>query len=458
LTQTTEREILPRRSRSADPQPIEMLGGFETTYLPAHDRDVAETTEHDVRWRDDIALLRSHGVGRLRQAVRWHRVEEEPGHYDWHDTDAALGHLRDAGLRPILDLVHHTSYPRWLDGGFADPSFPTAYLRFAEAVAVRYPWIEEYTLFNEPFATLFLAGREAIWPPYFDSDRGFVALLRNVIPAVAEASRMYRALLPRGRHVYNDSCERHYAVHPSAEQYTRMANDRRFFVADVFLGTVRPESEFLPHVLAAGGEDLLDVTPGEIDVLGLDYYAHCQWDFSSPEIGGTAPASQPVPLADQIVEYWDRFWVPCLLTETNIRGYASDRASWLKYTLEQCERARVAGVPIDGHCWFPFVDSADWDSLLFRCDRNIDPVGVHWLDERFERHESSMSRSFAAAAAGVPAAALPAYRFQEPVATWLRGYLPHMSHWAWLDPPADELALANHPADTRFELRIPDAP
>jgi hypothetical protein len=113
-------------------------------------------------------------------------------------------------------------------------------------------------------------------------------------------------------------------------------------------------------------------------------------------------------------------------------------------------------VPIDGHCWFPFVDSTDWDSLLFRCAGNIDPVGVHWLDEQLDRRESSMSRSFTAAAAGSPAAALPAYRFQEPVATWLRGYLGHMSHWTWLDPPPDEIAAAHHAPDVRFELRIPD--
>lgn len=57
---------------------------------------------------------------RLRYPVRWHRVEERPGEYDWRDTDQVLGHLHDEGFRPIVDLVHHTSYPRWLEGGFAD--------------------------------------------------------------------------------------------------------------------------------------------------------------------------------------------------------------------------------------------------------------------------------------------------------------------------------------------------
>src|SRR4051812_6827980 len=30
-------------------------------------------------------------------------------------------HMLDYGWSPIVDLVHHTSYPAWLKGGFADP-------------------------------------------------------------------------------------------------------------------------------------------------------------------------------------------------------------------------------------------------------------------------------------------------------------------------------------------------
>src|SRR3712207_9217969 len=67
------------------------------------------------------------------------------------------------------------------------------------------------------------------------------------------------------------------------------------------------------------------------------------------------------------------------------------RSSWLKYTLEQYEIAASAGIDLRGYCWFPFIDSCDWDSLLFRCDGNVDPVGVFWLDEELRRRPSSMS-------------------------------------------------------------------
>ena len=435
---------------------IEIIGGFESTYLPAHDRDVLETTRHDARRASDLALLRGLGITRARYPIRWHRVEREPGTYDWADADAAMAALDDAGIAPILDLVHHTSYPQWLERGFADPRFPDAYVAWCTAVARRYPAVREYTLFNEPFSTLFLAGHEGIWPPYERGMPGFVALLRNVLPAIGEASRRVAALLPDARHVWVDTCERHTSDGSrSGGAYASYANDRRFFVLDALLGGAGDlDRPFVADVLAFGGEDLLELEPARVDVVGLDYYAHSQWHFTAR--GGETPSPEPAPLASLIVEYAERYGRPLALTETNIRGFASDRATWLKHTLEQCEIALEAGVQVEGYCWFPVVDSCDWDSLLYRCDGNVDPVGVWWLDAELERRASSMASAYALAAGGAPARDLPAYRLRRPVADWLQGFLPQMRGWRWDDPP-DEPCSQTAPPDDRIEFRIRDA-
>jgi beta-glucosidase len=435
---------------------IEIIGGFESTYLPAHDKDVAETTGHDISWKQDLQLLAATGVKRLRYPVRWHRVEADEGQYDWSDTDRVMHYLRDHGFEPIIDLVHHTSYPRWLDGGFADPRFGSAYLRYAEALALRYPWVREYTLFNEPFSTLFLCGHEAIWPPYRKGLDSFVELILNVLPAVAEASRFYAELLPDAKHVWVDTCEYHTGSTPAGADFARLANERRFLVIDTFLGRgYDPDGPMAAPLREVGEERLLDLAPGRIDTLGLDYYAHCQWNFESSS-SGTVPTLRPLPLAEQIRDYWQRYQLPCILTETNIRGTASDRATWFKYVLEQCERALSMGVPIEGLCWFPFIDSADWDSLLFRCNGSIDPVGVYWLDAELNRRPSVMSDSYKLAAGGSPAADLPAYPLAEPVASWLRGYLPQMAHWTW-SPTPDPVPGEHVPdQEIRMELRIID--
>lgn len=435
---------------------IDIIGAFESTYLPGHDTDIFESTAHDVRWKQDLQLLTDCGVSRLRYPVRWHRVEAEEGVFTWQDTDTVLLHLRDNGFRPIVDLVHHTSYPRWMTGGFADPRFGAAYLRYTEEFARRYPWVQEYTLFNEPFSTLFLTGHEAVWPPYHEGLAGFVGQILNVLPAVAEASRAYADMLPEATHVWVDTCEHHTGSGARGSAYARMANERRFLVLDSFLGRgYDPHGPMAALLRDAGGEALQDLEPGRVDVLGLDYYAHCQWHFDDQQ--GSPYTPFPLPLAEQIHLYWDRYRLPCLVTETNIRGCTSDRATWFKYVLEQCEQARRMGVPLDGLCWFPVIDSTDWDTLLYRSDGHIDPVGVYWLGKDLRRQPSVMSETYARAAGGMGSSGLPAFVLGEPVATWLRGYEPQMSHWNWTPAPDVNQGNSLPNPETRMELRIVNA-
>lgn len=49
---------------------LEFVGAFESTYLPRHDVDVFETTDHARRWAADLGLLMASGVRRLRYPLR----------------------------------------------------------------------------------------------------------------------------------------------------------------------------------------------------------------------------------------------------------------------------------------------------------------------------------------------------------------------------------------------------
>jgi beta-glucosidase/6-phospho-beta-glucosidase/beta-galactosidase len=417
---------------------LEFIGAFECSYMPAHDVDVIETSQHAIRRNSDLALLASCGVSRVRYPIRWHRIERSQGEYDWSETDEVLGHLQERGLRPIVDLLHHTAYPIWLTG-FDDPRFGSAYLKFCERFAKRYPGTAEYTLFNEPFTTMFLCGHEGVWPPYGRGLESFVALSNNVLPAFFEATRMFRDLLPKASHVYVEPCEGHAASITEGNVWSKLANDRRFFIIDRLLGRDLDSSAPFAAELSVveGGDRLLELPAGNLDVLGLDYYAHMEW-FHADDGAASSPSRAPLGLAALIKQYWERYGLPLIIGETNIRGYASDRASWLKYTLEQCELAQSAGANLSGYCWYPFIDSLDWDSLLANADGHIDPVGVYWLDENLDRHASVMSEAYTLAAKGAPSSALPAYRFQPPVDEWLAGLLPQMENWDWQDPPGIE--------------------
>jgi len=412
------------------------IGGFESTYLPAFGVEGVEASSHDVHRDADVESLFAAGVRHLRYPVRWHRMESERGVFNWGETDRVLGRLRDAGAVVILDLLHHTSYPDWLGDGFRGPDFGPAFVRFAEAVAQRYPWLPAYTLLNEPLTTFFFTGHQALWPPYDEGVAGFVRAMRSFMPALAEAAHCWRETLPAAHHVWVDTAEHHRGVGRGA-QTAALANDRRHLVLDLALGrhldSARP---WLLSVLEAGGESLLDLRPLHVDVLGLDYYCHSEWFYDDHR--GQAPSPHPVGFAAIAQQYGERYGLPMMLTETNLRGLPSDRVTWLRHTLEQYELATSRGVRLHGYCWFPQVDSCDWDTLLARCRGRADPVGVLGIARDGSRVETSFTRAWRDAASGAPVTDLPAYRLQSPNDRHLAGFLSSRAPWPWQDPPEDE--------------------
>jgi hypothetical protein len=93
------------------------------------------------------------------------------------------------------------------------------------------------------------------------------------------------------------------------------------------------------------------------------------------------PSPARIGFAEVALQYARRYpHLSLMLTETSIRGYVLDRLSWLKYMVEQSEMLLRNGVDLRGFCWFPFIDSTDWGSLLRRAENHLDPVGIYWLD------------------------------------------------------------------------------
>jgi hypothetical protein len=160
--------------------------------------------------------------------------------------------------------------------------------------------------------------------------------------------RYWSELQPKAHHVWVDTAEQHDGTGsglPTAE----LANDRRHVLLELFLShDLDPRRPFLRKLIRAGGESLLELEPGRVDLLGLDYYCHSEWYYD--ETGGRAPSPRPFGFAAIAEHYANRYGLPVMMTETNLHRQASDQVSWLRHSLEQYELALSRSVPLHGYC------------------------------------------------------------------------------------------------------------
>lgn len=430
-----------KQSLPAAPPRFLYTSGFEGTQMFGHGTDVLDTTEHATRFRDDLGLLVRDGIGTFRCCISWHKVERTRGTYDWSWTDAYLHQVRSLGLTPIADPLHHTSFPEWLTDGFAHPDFPARYRDFVEAFARRYPWITNYTVINEPLATAVLSGFTGDWYPYWRERAGIVPIILGKARAIRLVTATLARLIPNLRIVHVDTCERHHALDRPSRAHADFANRLRFVVLDLILGRVdraHPLWGMLTrHGLTPAEAASFRANPGHVDVLGLDYYAHSEMGWTTE---GRSEACAAWGFRRVALEYVDRYRLPVMLTETNVRGRIEDRISWLKYMVGECEALAgdldERGSTLEGFCWYPFIDSTDWGSLVRVPNRSIDPQGIYYLSADFDRQGSELSRLYADLVQGeIGAADLPAYRFEDAVldGRGVRKFLPQMTGWDWKD-------------------------
>ncbi|MBA2378235.1 MAG: family 1 glycosylhydrolase [Blastocatellia bacterium] len=430
---------------------MKFLSGFESTYIFESGRDVLELTKHTQFVKKDLRLARDTGMEQLRYSIPWHTVERNRGEYDWSWTDVAMAELRELGIMPILDPLHHTSFPRWLEDGFSNPDFVSTYLDFVTAVAERYPWVKDYTVINEPFVTTWFCGHEGKWYPYHQGADRFVPMMMNVVEAIIRVSNRLIEMVPDVRLVHVDAAEKHRALDSRSAAHAEFSNNIRFLVHDMILGGLGEDHPLYEYLLRHGADryrlESFQKVPTRIDVLGLDYYSHCELEWCTD--GRIYPNRQPEGLVQTAREYFERYRLPIMLTETNIRGYVTDRLSWLKFMVEQCEQIErdmaEAGSSFEGFCWYPFIDSTDWCSLVKEARGCVDPQGIYWLDRQtMQRNASELSEVYTALAKGqITSKDIPAYHFQPPLDELLSGLMPMMRHWGWRQPTIE------HPRTSR---------
>lgn len=347
---------------------MKIITGFEPSRIITRNpndsvKDVLMTTEHVNRYKEDLKLVKDLGITTVRVAVPWHRIEMVEGYYDWKWMDDYMAIVKELGLDPIMDLLHHTSFPTWLDQGFLSPKFTDKFIKFCRAVITRYPEAEKWTIINEPMVTALFC-TNGTWFPFIDDSNLFETVIDRMGYCIHTIARELNLL--GKKHIYVDACEVHRGTCESSNRHADFKNNWRFTLLDK-----------------------LEEWDTPIHILGLDYYAHCEFEWCQD---GRKETEDPVGFAAIAETYYERYKIPIMLSETNIRGFITDRQSWFVHMYKQCQILE-SKIPFEGMCWYPFIDSTDWDTLITKANGNIDPVGIIWLDKDMNRHESEFSDS-----------------------------------------------------------------
>lgn len=357
-----------------DPANFVWAGGIENTFVPQTRRghralDEYELIGHYEHWREDLALARDLGLQALRWGVPWHRVEPQEGQFDWRWTDQVIPYMtEELGITPIIDLMHY-GCPLWMEQPFIDENYPQAVATYAAAFAERYKHlIRWYTPLNEPYVNALMCGKRGLWPPYRRGDRGYVHLMLQLAQGMLHTVQAIKAVDPAAMMVHVEAAGVNRAANEELAMSAWEDQYRRYLSLDLLTGRVTPEHPLFAWLVRYGAAPrvLTHIADEAItlDMMGLNFYP--RWSTQEAYVDRRGrPAYRLIEkdgsgFATLIRQYYDRYQVPIMVTETSEYGPVSRRARWLDTSVAAIKQLRMEGVPVLGYTWFPLFTLIDW--------------------------------------------------------------------------------------------------
>jgi beta-glucosidase/6-phospho-beta-glucosidase/beta-galactosidase len=342
--------------------------------------EMARCGHYDL-WRDDFDKVQELGIKFLRYGIPLHHVFLGPERFDWSFTDETFGDLRKRGIIPIADLCHF-GVPDWL-GNFQNPEFPECFADYAWAFAHRYPWVQLYTPVNEMFICAQFSARYGWWNEQLKSDRAFVTALKHIVKANVLAMHAILRVRPDAIFIQSEASEYFHAHNPSAIKPAEIKNAERVLSLDLNYG--RRVSSDMYELLMDNGMTrdeyhfFLSHNLKHHCIMGNDYYITNEHRVESD--GATFPAGEVFGYSEITREYYHRYKLPVMHTETNLwQGLNGDEAVfWLRKEWANVLRIRNDGIPIVGFTWYSLTDQVDWDSALREENGNVNPLGLYDL-------------------------------------------------------------------------------
>jgi beta-glucosidase/6-phospho-beta-glucosidase/beta-galactosidase len=348
--------------------------GIEDTFVPQvrpGDRalDEYELMGHYQHWRQDLALARELGLDALRWGVPWYRVEPRQGQFDWSWTDQVMPYMvEELGITPIIDLMHY-GCPFWLQGEFASPGYPQAVAAYAAAFVRRYSSLAHwYTPLNEPIVNALMCGKYGAWPPYLQGDQGYLQIMMQLAKGIVHTAAAIKAHDPDAVLVHVEATGISRASQAQLKSLAQEEQQRGYLCYDLLTGRVGGDHPLMPWLrsnqIALDDLDWMRRQDVPIDIIGVNFYP--QWSTQELFVDqrgelATRPVEQDGAGFGQLIEdFYRRYELPIMITETSAVGPEATRSAWLSSSLRAIKGLRASGVPVVGYTWFPLYTMIDW--------------------------------------------------------------------------------------------------
>jgi len=379
--------------------------GIENTFVPQvrpghRPLDEYELLGHYAHWREDLSLARDLGLRAMRWGIPWYKVEVEPNKFDWSWIDQVIPFMvEDLGILPVIDLIHY-GCRFWLKREFANPDYPQYVARYAAAFAERYKsLIKWYTPLNEPIINSLMCGMRGLWPPYQKGDKGYIRIMLQLARGIQRTVKAIKSIDPESVMVHVEATGLTRTVREDLASLAREEQYRGYLCYDLVSGQLTHDHLLFSWLVRNGASpDTLDeLAKGaiDLDVLGLNFYP--QWSTKLLHIDkrGKLAFSETEPegngFKELITDYYERYRVPVMITETSAVGSDEIQGRWLDSSVSMIKDLRGQGVPVIGYTWFPLFTMIDWryrfsqepletfylELGLYRLNRG--PSGGRWI-------------------------------------------------------------------------------
>jgi beta-glucosidase len=344
--------------------------------------DEMERCGHYDQWRRDFDRVQEMGISYLRYGPPLYRIYLGPNQYDWAFADATFAELMRREITPITDLCHF-GVPDWI-GTFQNEDFPALFAAYAAAFARRFPWVQLYTPVNEIYVCALFSARYGWWNEQESSDRAFVTALKHLARANVLAMQAILEVRPDAIFIQSESTEYFHAANPAAIGPAELMNMERFLSLDLNYG-LRVDSEMYQYLMDNGmtrEEYCFFLNHGlkHHCIMGNDYYVTNEHRVAAD--GSTQPAGEVFGYAEITRQYYRRYRLPVMHTETNLaQGSHGDEAVyWLWKEWANVLQVRNDGMPVVGFTWYSLTDQVDWDTALREANGHVNPLGLYDLD------------------------------------------------------------------------------